>query len=169
MSTEHIAGARLHWVSPQRCDVLLEDGSTCSCHHPCPVHDAPVVIVAPTVPEGTVPVTMTFATHEEQHDMPAFVKNDAGKMQYAAWLDIADGFQRNAVPARPLEEVVRVLDNGAAKYSPGNWAKCQDPERYFDAALRHIQAFRKGEVLDPDDGEHHLAHAMCCLLFLREL
>jgi hypothetical protein len=40
--------------------------------------------------------------------------------------------------------------------------------RYFDAMQRHMWAWKEGEVNDPESGKHHLAHAMCCLMFLYE-
>lgn len=73
----------------------------------------------------------------------------------------------NLVPWGPLGEVVDVLTYGAQKYTPDNWKKVPDARnRYFSAALRHLTAWYEGESLDPESGEHHLAHATCCLLFL---
>ena len=40
--------------------------------------------------------------------------------------------------------------------------------RYFDAMQRHVWSWKQGEQLDPESGIHHLAHAMCCLMFLYE-
>jgi hypothetical protein len=68
-----------------------------------------------------------------------------------------------------LEEMVKVLTYGAKKYSVDNWKLVPDLEnRYFDAAQRHIWAFRRGETHDPESGLHHLAHAMCSLMFILE-
>ncbi len=68
-----------------------------------------------------------------------------------------------------LEEMVKVLTYGAKKYSVDNWKNVPDLEnRYFDAAQRHIWAFRRGEMRDPESGLHHLAHAMCSLMFILE-
>ena len=33
---------------------------------------------------------------------------------------------------------------------------------------RHIWAWKQGEQIDPESEIHHLAHAMCCLMFLYE-
>lgn len=71
------------------------------------------------------------------------------------------------IPQGTLEEVIKVLEYGANKYAPDNWKKVPDMEtRYYDAAMRHIDAYWKGEYLDQESGEPHLAHAVCCLLFL---
>jgi hypothetical protein len=68
-----------------------------------------------------------------------------------------------------LEEVVKVLTYGANKYSADNWKHVDDMEnRYFDAAQRHMWAYRRGELRDPESGMHHLAHAMCSLMFILE-
>jgi hypothetical protein len=33
---------------------------------------------------------------------------------------------------------------------------------------RHLWAWKEGEQNDPESHKHHLAHAMCCLMFLYE-
>ena len=74
------------------------------------------------------------------------------------------------LPWGPVAEVVEVLGHGARKYSPWNFLKVADGRtRYFAAAIRHLLADWAGEELDPDSGLPHLAHAVCCLLFIREL
>ena len=74
------------------------------------------------------------------------------------------------LPVGPIEDTVKVLTYGAKKYEAWNWKKvvAENPERYYAAALRHILAWRKGELLDEETGLPHLAHAMCCLVFLME-
>lgn len=73
------------------------------------------------------------------------------------------------LPIEPIEQVVGVLTYGAKKYDDENWRKVANQRsRYYAAALRHIVAWWKGEKLDPESGYHHLAHAMCCLIFLME-
>lgn len=82
-------------------------------------------------------------------------KDDAGK---ARW---------DLLPYGPLSEVVRVLTFGAKKYGDGNWRDVEDADaRYFAAAVRHLVAWKLGEGLDPETGASHLAHAVCCLLFI---
>lgn len=71
------------------------------------------------------------------------------------------------LPFDAVEEVVKVLDVGSKKYSRENWQKVEPHrERYGAAALRHLSAWLRGERLDPESGLNHLAHAVCCLLFL---
>jgi hypothetical protein len=73
------------------------------------------------------------------------------------------------LPPKALEATVDVLTFGAQKYERDNWKKVPDSKRrYFDALQRHMWAWKSGETLDPESGKHHLAHAMCCLMFLYE-
>lgn len=72
------------------------------------------------------------------------------------------------LPLSTLEGAVRVLTFGAGKYSPDNWTHVPDPvRRYYAAMMRHLTAWQSGELVDPETGERHLDHAICCLLFLR--
>lgn len=83
-----------------------------------------------------------------------------------------DGGKRpwRLLPWKATGVVVDVLKFGAEKYSPDNWRKVpQARERYFDAAIRHLEAWHGGEMMDPESGLHHLAHAACCVLFILEL
>lgn len=71
------------------------------------------------------------------------------------------------LPFKALEPVVRVLMFGARKYAPDNWKNVEPyRERYFSACQRHLIAYQSGEINDPETGENHLAHAICCLLFI---
>ena len=70
---------------------------------------------------------------------------------------------------RALDKYVRVLTFGATKYDRDNWQKVPNlRHRYLAAALRHVAAYATGEGKDPESGEHHLAHAICCLAFVLE-
>lgn len=75
-----------------------------------------------------------------------------------------------AVPPNVLLAVARVLTFGAEKYGRDNWRQVENAEtRYLDAALRHINAYQRGEAADPESGESHLAHAVCSLMFMLEM
>jgi hypothetical protein len=69
------------------------------------------------------------------------------------------------VPKGVIAQVVDVLTFGAAKYSADNWMYVA-PDKYYNALNRHIDAWRNGEKLDEETGKHHLAHALCCLMFM---
>ena len=73
------------------------------------------------------------------------------------------------LPPAALKATVDVLTFGAQKYERDNWKKVPDSKRrYFDALQRHLWAYKEGEQFDLESGKHHLAHAMCCLMFLYE-
>jgi hypothetical protein len=83
------------------------------------------------------------------------VKYDNGKPQWSL------------LPFKALGQVVEVLTYGAKKYAPDNWKKVPDARRrYIDAGFRHLTAYASGETNDPETGKHHLAHAICCMLYL---
>lgn len=71
------------------------------------------------------------------------------------------------LPLDAVGVVVRVLSHGAAKYGRYNWQQLADAEeRYTAALLRHLEAWRGGERLDPDSGLPHVAHMACNAIFL---
>jgi hypothetical protein len=72
------------------------------------------------------------------------------------------------LPPIALTRVSEVLTFGANKYEDHNWAKGFKWSRLIGAAFRHIVAFMSGESKDPETGISHLAHAICCLMFLLE-
>jgi len=73
------------------------------------------------------------------------------------------------LPPKALRATVDVLTFGAQKYEVDNWKYVDNSlSRYFDAAQRHLWDWKEGEQFDPESGMHHLAHAICCLMFLYE-
>lgn len=91
------------------------------------------------------------------NDKNYFTKHDHDKPRYSL------------IPPLAENEMVNVLTFGAKKYAPENWKNVDDLSRYIDAALRHIAAYRRGEIHDDESGLHHLAHAMCCLSFIIDI
>ena len=85
-------------------------------------------------------------------------KDDTGKLRW--------GLLRKSL-ALPLEAVIRVLMFGASKYGDENWQLVANPKvRYRDALDRHLAEIDKGVMVDPDTGEHHMAHVATNALFL---
>ena len=72
------------------------------------------------------------------------------------------------LPIVEIEQVVRVLSFGTAKYEDNGWQGVvkDNPDRYYAAALRHLVARRKGEIFDSETKLPHLAHGICDLIFL---
>jgi hypothetical protein len=85
-----------------------------------------------------------------------FKKTDTGKPQF------------ELLPFELLTDVNKVLQHGAVKYGINNWRKREGFKlsRCYNALLRHMFAFWRGEDNDPETGISHLAHAMCNLIFL---
>lgn len=79
-----------------------------------------------------------------------------------------DKIRTDLLSAVALEEVSKVLTFGAKKYGPNNWRYGMHWSRLIGATLRHIFAFMRREDLDEETGLSHIAHAMCCLMFLLE-
>lgn len=65
-----------------------------------------------------------------------------------------------------MEQLSRVLGFGATKYAAHNWRKGLAKSRLIGAALRHLFAYLGGQDADPETGLSHVAHAMCCCMFL---
>ena len=72
------------------------------------------------------------------------------------------------IPRSALEAQARVMGFGARKYGRDNYRQGFPYTRLLAAALRHITAFNDGEDQDPESGESHLAHALCCIAMLIE-
>ena len=56
-----------------------------------------------------------------------------------------DKIKWSLLPLKPVEEIVKVLMFGAKKYEPDNWKHVEPHERYWDAAIRHLAAWKEGE------------------------
>lgn len=65
-----------------------------------------------------------------------------------------------------MTELAKVLAFGARKYAAHNWRKGLAKSRLLGAALRHLFAYLGGEDKDPETGLSHVAHAMCCCMFI---
>lgn len=105
---------------------------------------------------GCLPLPLDALEEPQAPEIGA--KHDEGKARY------------DLLPWGALAPVVRVLGFGARKYAPDGWRHVQGARaRYFAASLRHVLAWWGGEHADPESGEPHLAHAVCCMLFLLAL
>lgn len=86
------------------------------------------------------------------------MKFDTGKLQYSL------------IPPETTKALAEVLTFGAQKYAPNNWQLVDNGKtRYLDALYRHLEAFRSGEITDPESGLHHLSHALTNIAFLHYL
>lgn len=126
------------------------------------------------LPEPARPETMLERMNRE--DLAALAQRESGptgstKSAPSSGTKHDQQKQRwDLLPMRAVEEVVKVLTLGASKYAPDNWRQVDGWRwRYYGAALRHMVAWWRGEKYDPEFKTHHLAHAVCCLLFALEL
>lgn len=115
---------------------------------------------------GTVGVhdTATFVLNKETRKQleeidgkVAATKHDNGKTDWSL------------LPWDAVEEIIKVLQFGAGKYSPWNWAENGGFKfnRLFNSSMRHFVAwFWRREDLDPETGLSHMAHLGCNILFL---
>ena len=81
-------------------------------------------------------------------------KHDKGKPR----MDLLDPYA--------IEQLSHVLTFGAQKYAAHNWRKGLSKCRLIAAALRHLFAYLGGQDRDDESGLSHVAHAMCCCMFL---
>jgi hypothetical protein len=82
-------------------------------------------------------------------------KFDKGKLRYSL------------IPPIATKALAEVLTFGAQKYAPNDWMKVPNAkERYLDALIRHLEAYRSGELIDSDSSLPHLAHLMTHAAFL---
>lgn len=82
-------------------------------------------------------------------------KFDSGKLRWSL------------IPVGVMDDYIKVLEFGAAKYSENNWQHVPNANiRYYDALMRHMEHWRRGGDVDEESGMSHLAHAMCCVSFL---
>lgn len=97
------------------------------------------------IPKGTVNLSRDTAGR----------KHDSNKPRYSL------------LPTGTVNQVIQVLEYGAVKYEIDNWQHVPSARtRYYDAAMRHIDDWWNGSEIDEESSLPHLAHAICCLLFL---
>ncbi len=83
-------------------------------------------------------------------------KHDAAKQRHSL------------LPPHALSQVIAVLEYGAGLYGQSNWKGGMRWSRPWNAAMRHLWAWWRGEENDPESNLPHLAHAAVNCLFLLE-
>ena len=93
---------------------------------------------------------ITYAT-----DTGLGLKFDKGKLRYSL------------IPPTATHAIAEVLTFGAEKYAPNSWQHVPNAhERYLDALMRHLEAYRAGELIDPESLLPHMSHLLCNAAFL---
>lgn len=110
---------------------------------------------------GTTTVLLTSGLCQACHityvssDRPLGLKFDKGKLRYSL------------IPPTATKAIAEVLTFGAEKYAPNSWQSVDNGhERYLDALMRHLEAYRSGELLDQESGLPHMSHLLCNAAFL---
>lgn len=67
-----------------------------------------------------------------------------------------------------LEELAKVMTNGAEKYGEHNWRKGMNYTSMIASALRHLMEINKGNDIDDESGLHHSAHVMANMMMLTD-
>ena len=115
---------------------------------------------------------MTSNNHTQPEELPFM---DSLNDQYAEIEQVRQGGMKfdsdkprhSLLPKGAVNSVIEVLEFGAKKYSANNWQEVENAkERYYNAAMRHIDLWWNGEKLDSETNIHHLAHAATNLFFL---
>lgn len=96
-------------------------------------------------------ITVAETVHRNEGD-----KYDTGKLRY------------DLIPVRPLRNLAGVYTMGAVKYGDLNYLKGMKWSRVYAAIMRHLEAWRRGEELDPESGLPHTAHAAWGCFTLQE-
>jgi hypothetical protein len=84
------------------------------------------------------------------------VKLDQEKLRY------------DLIPPHALADLAFVYTLGSKKYGDNNYRLGINWSRIYGALMRHIEAWRKGEDIDPKDGQKHLASCAWAALTLLE-
>ena len=86
------------------------------------------------------------------------VKEDNGKLRY------------DLLIPEFLEEMAKIITYGCSIYGERNWQKVPNGRARFEAAcFRHLQEFRKGNILNEETKEdvfYHVAHIAINAMFL---
>lgn len=84
----------------------------------------------------------------------------------AAKKDDGEKLRFDLIPPEAEKGLAEILTFGAGKYGDRNWEEGLNHERVIGALRRHLNAWQRGEKLDPETGQSHLKHLLCNAVFL---
>lgn len=133
-----------------------EQGETCCHYAACHPDEAArlmgyEIIEDETLTDGTNRLTDTLTADGQD------AKSDGGKPR------------PSLVPPALIRGVDAIREYGCKKYTdPNNWRRVE-PQRYWDALLRHgLAAWDNWKAVDPESGMPHLWHIACNAGFLMQ-
>lgn len=71
------------------------------------------------------------------------------------------------VPLEVIEAIARQMEYGATKHGRDDWRKGLPWMERINSALRHLEAFKEGENIDPESCTPHLDAVLCQIAFLK--
>ena len=98
-------------------------------------------------------------------------RNGRYKKEHKMIKDTKGKLRLNLVPNCGLEAVARVREFGNKKYpgNPDSYVTEVSVDDLVEAARRHLLKYRKGELLDEESSEMHLAHGATSLMMAIEI
>lgn len=108
----------------------------------------------PMLSKEQIEKLQTFSIDGRHHTGEQALRYNQGKLKWSL------------IDWKSLEGLVRVLEMGAKKYAPYNWAKGMPVTEVSESLLRHMFAFLEGEDRDKESLELHLSHVLCNAMFL---
>ena len=83
------------------------------------------------------------------------LKDDNGKLRF------------DLITPECIIGIVECLTLGAKKYKPNSWQNVENPiDTHFASLMRHLIAWRQGEIIDKETGLSHMKHVLSNGMFL---
>lgn len=113
-------------------------------------------------------VLVKYAEEQIESGIPITVTTpDKSEESFVLGATTASGFLKIVQTSlRERSNISVTLPKSLIESGRNNWRKGMEWSRMVDAALRHLGAWNEGEDLDPESGISHLAHCLCCIIFL---
>lgn len=77
-----------------------------------------------------------------------------------------DKVRMDLLDVSAINQLAAVLTFGSKKYAAHNWRGGISTSRLLAALLRHVFNYLGGQDNDEESGLSHIAHAMCCCMFI---
>ena len=136
--------------------------------------------VSDEIPDEEEPPFDLTGCKDVSQSFPALVLSDRGTgvlfsgsyKPYSAQVHIKqpeDKIRLDLVEPSFIKAVGKVRTYGLKAYPDEQGWRNEPKQRFIAATMRHFEAYRSGEILDPESNMPHLWHAACNLMFLIEM